>query len=283
MKHVLLLCGFAAAGATSAWGQADGGVNPNPPDEAWEGLGDALPPGALRFAGQPWEGLSAPPPAPPRGEARMPAPSAPPPLMEFNKVSMYGAPSLGQWNRGIAVYLGFPLLGARFAIGVLPEVDLGVAIDSLYGIMNDFRLHAKWQVFGDAHWSLAVAAEGGPALFTQSPQSENHGARWFTGRRNWNVAPGLIVSYRGDSPHSARVFADVRCAVAFDTEPYARFPLSGVPANVQVAANVPVRLGAEMPFSPQTSFVFTFGLDLHGRSDDSSFMIAVAVGIVTRI
>jgi hypothetical protein len=227
--------------------------------------------------------LEAPPMPPPPSSPRIAKPTPPRPPDEPNNVSVYGAPTLGQWKRGLGVYMGFPLLGARFAIGLLDSLDTGIAFDSMYGVMNDFRLHLKWMVVGQEHWSVALAAEGGYALFAQSPQAEGNGPRWLTGRRDWNVAPGAILSYRGDSPHSPRLFLDARCAIAVDTEPYSRDPLSGNPASVTVAGNFIARAGAEMPFSAKTSFLFVFGFDIHGRPEDSPFMIAVSVGIVTSI
>lgn len=261
------------------------------PDESWATPFSAdagtPPPPSPESEYQPPPMFHTPPP-PPLAPAqpltpRVTVPMKPPAPEEFNNVSVYGAPTLGQFKRGLGIYMGFPLLGARFAIGLTDHIDAGVAFDSMYGVMNDFRLHLKWQIVAGQNWSLAAAAEGGYALFSSSPQAEGDGPRWLTGRRNWNLAPGLILSYRGDSPHSPRLFLDGRCAIAFDTQPYAHDPLGGTPANLQVSANATVRAGAEMPFSSKTSFLFVFGFDIHGRPDDSPFMIDVSVGIVTSI
>ncbi len=222
-----------------------------------------------------------PPPPPPLPMVVRRA--APLPPEEPNRVSMYGAPALGQWKRGLGLYIGFPLLGVRGSIGVTNSLDLGLAFDSFYGWMNEFRVHAKLQVFSGQNWSGAVALEAGKAFFAQPPSAESNGARWLTGRRNWNIAPGFILSYRGDSPRSARLFLDVRYNLALDTQPFQRDPLGGVPASVQLGHNVPVRFGAEMPFTSLTSFLFTLGFDLHGRVEDSNFMPVCAVGIVTSI
>lgn len=198
-------------------------------------------------------------------------------------MSMYGAPSLGPFNRGLGVYLGFPLFGLRAGVGVADGLDVGVGFDSYYGMMNELRAHARLQLFGEGGWSAALAVEGGWALFTQRAEAENHGARWLTGRRNFNLLPGVVLTHRGDSPRSARIFLDVRYHFAFDTEPFVTEPLSGVPPPVVIGHNFPVRAGAEMPFSPRTSFLFLFGFDLHGRPIDSAFMPACSVGLVTAI
>jgi len=249
----------------------DGGT-PSP-DSFFPDIRDSVPESAK---------LPAPPP-PPRVQARVASAPRPVTPEDFNNVSVYGAPTLGQWKRALGVYMGFPLLGARFSMGLLKRLDAGVAFDSLYGVMNDVRLHLKWQFLASSNWTGAVAAEGGPAFFAEPPQSEGNGPRWLTGRRDWNFAPGVIFSYRGDSPRSPQLFLDARCALAFDTEPYATSPLSGVPAAVTTAANFPVRAGAEMPFSSKTSFLFVFGFDVHTRPQDSPVMIDVSVGIVTSL
>jgi len=255
---------------------ADAGTSP-PPARAPAPTWNSPPPA-------PVAPVSPPPPAPTvvAPSMRVIAPPKPPPE-EFNTVSVYGAPALGQWKRGLGIYMGFPLLGAKFALGLTDHIDAGVMFDSMYGVMNDFRLHLKWQLVDRKNWTAAFVADGGYALFASSPQAEGSGPRWLTGRRNWNLNPGLLISYRGDSPHSPRLFLDSRCAIAFDTQPYEVDPLSGVPGSVQTSANFTSRAGAEMPFSAKTSFLFMFGFDIHGRSTDSPFMVDVSVGIVTSI
>jgi hypothetical protein len=202
---------------------------------------------------------------------------------EFNHVSIYGAPTLGTLNRGLAVYLGFPLVGLRAAIGAAPRLDVGVGFDSFYGSMNEVRLVGKYLLGGGRAWAVAGALEAGAAFFAQRPEAEGHGPRWLTGRRNYNAEIGLLTSYRGPSPQSARLFLDVRYHLGIDTQPYAQDPLAGVPPAVQLGHNVPVRMGAEMPFSPRASFLFVFGFEIHGREGDSRFMPLMAVGLVTGV
>ena len=225
------------------------------------------------------------PPVPPR---RVPSyrPSGPPPspgVSESNHVSIYGASTLGTLNRGLGVYLGFPLVGLRAAVGASPRLDVGVGFDSFYGSMNDVRLVAKYLLRGNRAWAVAVAVEGGVAFFAQRPEAEGHGPRWLTGRRNYNAEIGLITSYQGPSPQSARLFVDARYHLGIDTQPYAQDPLGGVPPQIQLGHNVPIRMGAEMPFSPSASFLFLFGFEVHGREIDSRFMPLLAVGLVSGI
>lgn len=230
--------------------------------------------------------LSAPPSSPTGPSSSAPVPpqaeaTVRPPPREMNRVSMYGAPTLGQWNRGVGAYLGFPLLGVKAGIGLLDRLDAGVGFDSFYGVMNEVRGFAKYQLVDETNWTVAIQLEGGAAFFAQRPEAEGKGARWLTGRRNYNIEPGVIVSFRGTSPQAARLFLDLRYHLALDTQPFTRDPLGGVPPPVLPGHNVPVRMGAEMPFSSSTSFLFMFGFDVHGRREDAVFMPVVSVGLVT--
>lgn len=254
----------------------------SPVDEDWEPFpfAPALP---ADLHGAPAHYPTPPPPPPPaysRPVVRRHQPRPPRPE-DFNEVSLFGAPALGRWKRGLGLHLGFPLVGARVGIGLADRLDVGLGLDSFYGAMNEFRAFARWQLFGGPSWAGAVALEGGRALFSQRACAESRGPRWLTGRRDYNLLPGFILSYRGATPRSARLFLDVRYHLAFDTDPCARVPLSGVPASFAVGHNVPVRAGAEMPFSPKTSFLFLLGFDIHGRAEDSAFMPACSVGMVT--
>lgn len=93
----------------------------------------------------------------------------------------------------------------------------------------------------------------------------------------------MIATYSGTAPLSARLFADVRCHVASDSEPVQRDPLGGIPPELQVSANFPLRLGVEAPFSSRSSFLFAFGFDLHGRAEDSKLMPILSIGVVTAL
>jgi hypothetical protein len=252
------------------------------PDEEWTPLpGDkaAPPPEAPQTP-------VLPSPAPPPREP-LPSPRAslvqPRPVLEPNTVSMFGARSLGFLTRGETIYLGFPLLGIRAAMGITDRIDLGLGFDSFYTMMNEPRLLFRWNFFRGPNWSIAAGLEGGYAWFTTRASEDTKGARWLTGRRNINVSPGFTFSYQGDHPRAARLFLDLHYLLAIDTEPFQRDPLGGVPASIQFGHNVLLRAGAEMPLSAKTSFVFLLGLDVHSRVEDSPVMPVCSVALVTSI
>jgi hypothetical protein len=228
-----------------------------------------------------------PPPLPPPATAStsgMPPPrpgiAGIKPPAEPNTVSVYGAPTLGQWKRGQNVFLGFPLLGGKLAIGLHDRVDFGLGFQSFYGVMNEFLAFAKVGIHRGSNWSFSASLEGKWALFQTKASVEQRGPRWITGHRNFGVSPGVILTYQGDHPRSARVFADLRYLLTFDTEPVARDPLNGVPPRLLLGHNVMVHFGAEMPLSARTSFVFLLGMDIHGRGDDSPVMPVCSLGVV---
>jgi hypothetical protein len=175
--------------------------------------------------------------------------------------------------------LGFPLASARVSLGVLPRMDVGVGVDSLYGIMNEVRGYLRFGLVEGEEAHLSLSVEGGHAFFLNSPSQEQFGARYFTGRRNWNVAPGLV----GSLPLGVRTrgFLDVRYLLAFDTQPFQRTPLGGRPEGVQMSGNFLFRAGLEVPFSERTSYVVMVGANIQGREEDAAFMPAVGVGVVT--
>ena len=96
-----------------------------------------------------------------------------------------------------------------------------------------------------------------------------------------NFAPGAILSYQAASLRAARLFVDLRYMLTVDTEPFATTPLQGVPASFLLGHNVLTKVGAELPLSERTSFLFSLGLDVHLRPDDSPVMPSVSVGLVT--
>jgi hypothetical protein len=218
-------------------------------------------------------------PAPPSPNAY----SRPPPKEAPNTVSMMGAPTLGPWGRGQLFLLGFPLLSLRASFGLASWFDLGAGFDTFYGTMNEPRLTMRFGLFHNDSWSLAITMEGGYAWFTQPASRENRGARWITGRRNINLSPAFVMSYRSGNRRSARLFFEARYWMALDTEPVAQDPLGGVPPDVIVGHNGGLRGGAELPLSAKTSFVFQLGLDFHGRPEDSVAMPVCSVGLVTGI
>ncbi|NTX15370.1 hypothetical protein HUA76_31840 [Myxococcus sp. CA056] len=215
-------------------------------------------------------------------EARPPAPPPGPPPVP-NRVSLLGAHTVGRTG-GVAVglSLGFPTLSARAAVGVLPQVDVLVGLDSLYGMMNEARLGWRWRVLdGGARWSLGLVMEGSHAFFLRSASLEDRGARYLTGRRNWNVMPGIVGSFQRQGVRASRLFIDVRYLVALDTEPIQRTPLGGLPPDLVASSAWPVRVGAEVPLSEKTSYSVSLGGDFRTRAEDAAFMPVVSIGIVT--
>lgn len=215
-------------------------------------------------------------------EPRPPAPPPGPPPVA-NRVSLLGARTTGRTG-GVAVglSLGFPTLSARAAVGVLPQVDVLVGLDSLYGMMNEARLGWRWRVLdGGPRWSLGLVMEGSHAFFLRSASQEDRGARYLTGRRNWNVMPGIVGTFQRQGVRASRLFIDVRYLVALDTEPIQRTPLGGLPPDLVSSSAWPVRVGAEVPLSEKTSYSVTLGGDFRTRAEDAAFMPVVSIGIVT--
>ncbi len=263
------LLGWAQASPEDEW-QAP----PNVPQPA---LPPPSPPAVTPAPLPPTTVSTVPVPAPTIGEVR----ARLRPREEPNSVSMFGAPALGQWKRGQAFILGFPFFQLRASIGLLDNLDVGVGYDSFYLLMHDLRLSVKYGFGKGPGFAVALALEGGPAFFNQRASREQRGPRWITGRRNWNVAPGVILSYQGESLRAARLFIDLRYMLTIDTEPFATTPLQGVPPTFTAGHNVLAKVGAELPLSERTSFLFSLGLDVHLRDSDSPVMPSVAVGLVT--
>jgi hypothetical protein len=274
----------AALASVAAYGQV--GLPESTPDEGWATFPEdrSRPPPPRRRAPLVPDGYEpAPPYVAPRAPEVVRSEPVPVERQEPNTVSLAGAQALGLYQRGFAVSLGFPLLGVRAGIGLFEGFDLGLVFESYYGAMNEFRGAARYQFLTGPHWAAAVVLDGGTALFAQRASLEDHQGRWVTGHRNYNLMPGLVFSYRGHSARAARLFLDVRYHLAFDTEPGRTDPLGGVPPSFVLGHNLPVRFGAELPFSARTSLLISLGFDVHGRAEDSGFMPACAVGLVSSI
>ncbi len=245
--------------------------NPSP-DESWQSY-----PGPEAQVPPP-DSMPAPP-LPPLVSERGPEVRAPREPLKANRVSLYGARVLEPGHVAAGMTLGFPLASARLSVGVLPRLDLGVGADSLYGIMNEARVYARFGLLSSDTAHLAFSVEAGRAFFLNSPSQEQYGARYFTGRRNWNLAPGFVGSLLIGT--RARGFLDLRYLLAFDTQPFQRDPLGGVPEGVQVGGNFLFRGGLEVPFSERTSYVVAVGGNIQSRKEDAAFMPTLAVGVVT--
>jgi hypothetical protein len=274
MRAFLLPSLLVAGLALPALAQAPQEPSANPsPDESWLDYpgpeAEAPPPGAL------------PPPLPTARAPRAPelvVPAAPPTPA---RVNLHGAKVLQPGELAMGAMLGFPLVSARVSLGVLPRLDVGLGVDSLYGIMNEVRGSARVGLVQGEAGQLALAVEGGHAFFLNAPSQEETGARYFTGRRNWNLMPGLVGSI--SVGRASRGFLDVRYHMAFDTQPFQRTPLGGAPRGVQLSSNFQFRGGVEVPFSERTSYVVMLGGSVHGRPEDASFMPMLGVGVVAAL
>ncbi|MDP1916662.1 MAG: hypothetical protein Q8L14_10470 [Myxococcales bacterium] len=273
MRRALLLSLFSSV----AFAQAQ-------PEDEWQALPNAPAPSPPPAPLTPPPIAPTPPPTPPSPRISSPLPDVRirlRPREEPNSVSMFGAPALGQWKRGQAFVLGFPFFQIRASIGLLDNLDVGVGYDSFYLLMNEVRLLVKYG-FGKGNGvTFALSFEGGGAFFNQRASKETRSTRWISGRRNFNFAPGAILSYQAASLRAARLFVDLRYMLTVDTEPFATTPLQGVPASFIIGHNVLTKVGAELPLSERTSFLFSLGLDVHLRADDSPVMPSVSVGLVT--
>jgi hypothetical protein len=257
------------------WGDFPGQVEKPQERKPRPGSGEGWKPGVQPMPAYPYGYQPRPPP-----EVEQ-APPEPPP--EPNHVSMFGAHPLGKWVRGQSVTIGFPLVQIRLALGLHRLLDVSVGFDSFYGTLNEPRLGVRFTPLVGPHWALALQLEAGAAFFTARAQAEGYGPRWFTGRRNFNIQPGLLVSYQGSHPRSARLYLQAFYVLALDTEPYQRTPLGGTPLGVQPGHNAGLRLGTELPITSFTSLVFQLGADVHFRDGDSIVMPTAGFGLTTSI
>lgn len=273
-------------------GQADAGVGsppaPGPGEPEWSGFpGETAPPEAARPAPAPRpsgaESLADLPMPPtveePLGPPRLAGPRPEP----ANRVSLHGAAPLGSGQRALGLGLGFPLLGGRALMGVTQALDLGLSYETLYGLMHDVRAVARLRFGTNGMVTGGLAADVGWAFFTRAPVADLRGARWLTGRRNWNATLGPVISLQGSEPRASRFFAGARAQLAADTQPVSQEPLGGVPPPVVLSLSLLTEAGLEVPVSEWVALAFRVGLDLHGRPEDSSAMVNFAAGVVTAL
>ncbi|MDC0713875.1 hypothetical protein POL68_35750 [Stigmatella sp. ncwal1] len=282
MRFPLLTSLLALSVGLPVWGQ-DASESSNPvPDESW-----------LSFPGQeapppPVEAMPVPP-LPPRREA--PTQEVEPPRLDVrrvevervqgpNRVSLHGAVPLARGQLAASLLVGFPLASAHVSFGVLPRLDVGGVVNSLYGIMNEVNARVRFTVLEGEVAQLALGMEGGHAFFLKPQSREVHGGRYFTGRRDWNLMPGLAGSAWLWGKSRSRVFLDLRYLLSIDTDPFLRTPLGGVPDDVQTSGNVLFRTGLEVPFSESSSYVIMLGGNIHGRPEDADFMPTISFGVV---
>ncbi|GHG68930.1 hypothetical protein [Comamonas sp. JC664] len=259
--------------------------NAAPDDTSWEAF-----PGATAVPQAQEDAAALPrmpevPPLVPVSDVPLPEPRtepvAPPPRPP-NRVSLLGARTVGAGGMAAGVSLGFPSVSGRVAVGLARRVDALVGLDSVYGLMNELRVGARWMVLdGGARWSLGVAVEGSHAFFLRPASVEERGARYVSGRRNWNVLPGIVGTFQFAGTRAPRLFLDARYLLALDTEPVQGAPLGGLPPDVEFSSAFPIRVGAEVPVSEKTSYAVTLGGDIRTRPGDADFMPVISFGVVT--
>ncbi|MBJ6761073.1 hypothetical protein JGU66_09885 [Myxococcaceae bacterium JPH2] len=211
----------------------------------------------------------------------------PSPPLEPNRLGLLGARSSGSGRVVVGLMVGFPLLSLRAVVGVLPRLDVALGLDSLYGMMNEGRVGARLTLLDgvdNGRAALGFVVEGGRALFLRPAETEERGARYLSGRRNWNLQSGVVASWQGQSPRAKRLFLDLRYQLAWDTEPVQRTPLGGLPPASTTTGTFLARAGFESPITARTSYVLSFGGDFHSRAEGSaSFMPAISVGVVSAL
>ncbi|CAM4074229.1 hypothetical protein COSO111634_32680 [Corallococcus soli] len=190
---------------------------------------------------------------------------------------------MGARRLGVGMEVGFPFVSARGVYGVLPRLDLGLGVDSVYGLMTEARASARFTLLDSPNVSLAAVVDGGRAFFLRPPDTEQKGARYLSGRRDWNVAPGVVASFQGDAPRAVRPYMDLRCLLAFDLDPIQSDPLGGVPPAWKVDASILLRLGLEFPVGEKTSYAVSVGGDFRSRSTDAEFMPTLSMGVVSTL
>ena len=254
------------------------------------------PPGAVG-AEPPAEPPQAPTAEAPAGPSEAPTAEAPgmgeaqglvPPGLEPHEsrsFSLLGAPALERGDVGLLATVGFPFLTAEAFYGLSERWGLELRLDSLYLVMEELALGAKWTLFqtrsGDG--GVALRFDAAHAFFSYPESAEaggTGGARWITGQRNDELATSLVVSSR--YRYGVTLFFEGTLELTLDTEPVSGPPLSGAPPSFTLGLNAPLRFGAEVPLASHVNLVGVLGIDLHGRTllqaQDSIAMPYAAVG-----
>lgn len=183
---------------------------------------------------------------------------------------MLGGRALGHLRFGGHVTLGFPMIDVKFGVGLSERFDLSVGYSTYYVLSHEVVGQARVELFEVSGFRMMVSVLGSGAFFLTAPQDEERGVRWLTGRRNFNVSPGLLASYQsGAHPRAARISLEVRYWLAIST----------TPGEALLGHNVMVRGTAELPLSNRVAFLLSFGLDVHGRAEDSIVMPSSTLGI----
>lgn len=229
------------------------------------------------------------PPTPPP-----PSPSAAPPLPASaagapaeivdsrNRTSIRAPVTLPLHRVGADLTVGYPLVSLRVGYGFLPSLDAGIGFDTLYGLLNEPRAWGRWMVAGGPTGaSLALTAEAGAAFFSKDRALDFQGARFLTGRRNFNLVPGVRLGFAGESTRATRIYVSEEMLLALDTQTISTEPLGGLPPPVELVTSFLTRVGAEFPITSSTSFTLNLGFDIHNSPEDATFVPVASIGMVT--
>ena len=262
------------------------------PEDEWQQLPSTTPPAVgPQPVLVPAPPVSAPPQYTPPNPYRQNEPLAPrsqvtnrvQPKLVRNDITGWGANALGHGRRMQSVSVGFPLIDLKALFGIGNRVDLGIGYDTYYFLMHEPKAVMRVNFIDTGAVAFGAQFEGGYAFFLQRAPQEVKGSRYLTGKRNVNLTPSLNLSIQGPLPRSPRIFFNAHYMLTMDFEGYATGPLSGLPPAVIVGHNAGIMGGAELPLSQYTSFMFSLGLDIHGRDVDARAMPTIALGLVTSL
>lgn len=177
----------------------------------------------------------------------------------------------------MSVAVGFPWALLRAGYGITDAIDLGIGFNTLYGLANQPSIFGKYRLVGDARSDFAIAVRTDlEVTFFKDPPGIDR-SRWLTGQRDFSVHPGFILSLRTD--RGLVFFTDLGVQLNLDTRPLPSGPLSGGQPEASFGANVPLRMGLELPLSRHANLLALWGLDLHFRREDSRAMPVVELGV----
>jgi hypothetical protein len=193
--------------------------------------------------------------------------------------TVFGADSLGKRSGAAGTYVGWPLQGVRGAFGITDWLDLGLSAETFFLQMIDARAFFRLRPYGGENFQVSLVADGGYAFFAVTADGEGLGPRWATGRRDWNTAGGVLVSWLNHSGKGNRITVDLRYQFSYDPHPVALNPLGS--GNSRYGSAYQLRVWGELPFAARRTMLLYVGLDYHSRVEDSRVMPYVGVGATT--
>jgi hypothetical protein len=183
--------------------------------------------------------------------------------------STQGGAPLGPGRFGVSAMIGFPMIEVRAGVGLGERFDVSLAYDSYYFMSHELGLVARLALFEVSGFRMLLSASGSGAFFVEPRAIENRGARWISGRRNFNASPGVIISYQGEHERAARLSLEARYLLAISTEP----------GEALLGHNFAARGVAELGLSQRVAFIVALGVTVHLRPEDSVVMPTASVGL----